>query len=273
MGFSVNTNITSMRAQMSLSASNRQLDSVYQRISTGRRINSAADDAAGLAVSEKLDAEARSAEAALRNVNDGQGVISIADGAAGEVGNILKRLRELAVQSATGTLSDTERGYINSEATALVSEIDRLASSVKFNGITLGDGSTSALTLFIGTSSGSLATLAVSLGDLTSGTLGVGGLNLGTAGGASGALTTIDSALDTLAGVRADYGAASNRLGSAARSLETYSINVEASRAQIVDADFAKESAQLAKYQVLQQAGISVLAQSKGMTSAALSLL
>jgi len=273
MGFSVNTNITAMRAMSSLSSTNRNLEATFERVSTGRRINSAKDDAAGLAVSEKLDAEVRSAGAALRNINDGQGVISIADGAAGEVGNILKRLRELAVQSSTGTLSNTERAYIDSEADALVSEIDRLASSVKFNGITLGDGSTSALTLFIGTSSGSLATLAVSLGDLTSGTLGVGGINLATAGGASGALATIDTALDTLAGVRADYGASSNRLDSARRSLETYQINADASRSQIVDADFAKESAKLSKYQVLQQAGISVLAQSKSLTQSALSLL
>jgi len=177
------------------------------------------------------------------------------------------------VQSATGTLSDTERGYINAEAQTLVSEIDRLASSVKFNGITLGDGSASSLTLFIGINASTAATLSVSLGNRTSGNLGLKGFDLGSSKGASGALWSIDTALDAVSDVRASYGAASNRLDSASRSLATYATNAEASRAQIVDADFATESSRLARAEVLRQAGVSILAQTKNMGASALNLL
>jgi flagellin len=275
MALTVNTNMASMRAINNVNRTNRSLSSSFQKISTGLRITKAADDAAGLAVAEALDAQGVSARQAMRNTNDGISMIQTAEGATSEVTNIVKRMRELAVQASSETLASTERGYVQSEYLSLESEVQRISQTTEFNGIQLTNGTNSVLNVQVGIMNSSNDRLAITMGDLQSTTLGIdsGSIDMSTAAGAQAAIDTLDTALDTLSGYRSDYGAAQNRLNSALTNMETYSENLASAQSQIRDADFAYETAQLAKNQVMQQAGISVLAQANGATSSVLSLI
>jgi flagellin len=275
MALTVNTNMASMRAINNVNRTNRSLSSSFQKISTGLRITKAADDAAGLAVAEALDAQGVSARQAMRNTNDGISMIQTAEGATSEVTNIVKRMRELAVQASSETLASTERGYVQSEYLSLESEVQRISQTTEFNGIQLTNGTNSVLNVQVGIMNSSNDRLAITMGDLQSTTLGIdsGSIDMSTAAGAQAAIDTLDTALDTLSGYRSDYGAAQNRLDSALTNMETYSENLASAQSQIRDADFAYETAQLAKNQVMQQAGISVLAQANGATSSVLSLI
>jgi flagellin len=275
MALTVNTNMASMRAINNVNRTNRSLSSSFQKISTGLRITKAADDAAGLAVAEALDAQGVSARQAMRNTNDGISMIQTAEGATSEVTNIVKRMRELAVQASSETLASTERGYVQSEYLSLESEVQRISQTTEFNGIQLTNGTNSVLNVQVGIMNSSNDRLAITMGDLQSTTLGIdsGSIDMSTAAGAQAAIDTLDTALDTLSGYRSDYGAAQNCLDSALTNMETYSENLASAQSQIRDADFAYETAQLAKNQVMQQAGISVLAQANGATSSVLSLI
>jgi flagellin len=239
------------------------------------RIARAADDAAGLGVAENLRAASSSATVAARNTNDGISVISIAEGATNEVGNILVRMRELAVQSSSETLGTTERAYAVTEYDSLVSEIDRIANTTEFNGIKLTDGATSSLDVQVGINGTSNDRITVNMADLTSATLGVaaGDITAGSASSAQAILTNIDSAIDTLNGYRADFGSSENRLNSALNNMETFVETTKAAESNIRDADFGKETAQLAQNQILQQAGVSILSQAKQVSQGAMGLL
>jgi flagellin len=277
MGLVVNSNTTAMNALGNLNRTNRSLNGTFEKISSGLRINSAADDGAGLAVAENLDAEARSLGQAHRNTNDGISVIQTAEGATNEVGDILKRMRELAVQSSSETLANNERVYIQDEFSQLTKEVDRIAAVTEFNGIALGNGSKSNLDVQVGIHNTGNDRIGVALGDLRATSLGVDnsatGVQLDTVTKARAALTQIDTALDTVNGYRSDYGAVQNRLESALNNLEVYKENVVGAQSRIRDADFASESAEMQKFQIMQQAGTAILSQANGINQGALRLL
>ena len=275
MALTVNTNTASMNALNNLNQTSRSLAGSFSRISSGLRITSAADDAAGLGVAENLDASERSARQAMRNTNDGMSLIQVAEGATAEVGNIVKRMRELAVQSASETLDDDERAYIQDEYLQLADEVDRIASVTEFNGVSLGDGTNTQIGVQVGISDSTSDQLTLTMGDLRATVLGIdtGSIDLSTASGASAALSTLDTALDSVSSYRSDYGAMSNRLDSALSNLETYTENIAAAESQIRDADFAYETAEMSKMQIMQQAGLSVLSQANGLNQGVLNLL
>jgi flagellin len=275
MSLVVNTNIASLNAINKLNGTQKALGNTFARISSGLRINKAADDAAGLAVSENLDAAARSLEAAKRNGNDGISIIQTAEGAATEVTNIVKRMRELAVQSASETLDDGERAYIQDEFLQLTGEVDRIAATTNFNGINLADGVDTTLDVQVGINDTVNDRITIALGDLRASTLGIdsAGIDLSNAAGGQAALTTLDAALDDLNGYRSNFGAIQNRLESSIRNIETYHENLVGARSRIVDADFAAESANMAKYNVMSQAGTAILGQANQISQGAVRLL
>ncbi len=276
MALTVNTNTTALRSMTSLNRTNRAFQRTLGRISSGARINKAADDAAGLAVAENLRAENRSVQAAKRNTQDGISVIQTAEGATAEVADILKRMRELAVQSASDTLHDSERAYIGDEYDQLVEEMDRIAAVTEFNGTKLTNGTNGTLNVQVGVGDGGVNVdqIQISLGNLTSASLAVNGLNIGdSATDAVNALSAIDDAIDTVSSYRSAYGSVQNRLESAMRNLETYSENLSVAESSIRDADFAYEAAEMAKYNVMQQAGIAALGQANQINSGAVRLI
>jgi len=275
MALTVNTNLTAMHATANLNRSNASLSSSLGRISSGMRINTAGDDAAGLGVAENLNAATRSMKVAMRNTSDGISVVATAEGAANEVGNILKRMRELAVQSSSDTLATTERAYIQDEFTQLSEEVDRISNVTEFNGVKLSDGSAAVLEVQVGIQDTADDRISITLGDLTAATLGVDALSIdmSTAAGARTALTGLDTAIDAVNGYRSDFGSVQNRLESSFRNLENVSQNLTAAESMIRDTDFAEESAEMAKYQVMQQAGVAVLAQAKSINAQAAQLI
>ena len=208
---------------------------------------------------------------AKRNTNDGISVIQTAEGATGEVANLLKRMRELAVQASSDTLADTERNYLDTEARTASAEIARIASTTEFNGVNLASGAVTQLNVQVGIHS--TDQIAIGLADLTTTTLGINGVDLGAAADARLALTTLDAAINTVSGNRASFGASQNRLESVMNNIEVYSESLAAAKSRITDADFAQESADLAKHQIMQQAGIAVLAQSSSMHAGVMRLL
>jgi flagellin len=266
--------MASINAQRTLAATERGLRGSFEKVSSGLRINKAADDAAGYGVAENLNAISRSATVAMRNTNDGVSVVQTAEGATNEVANILKRMRELAVQSSSAVLAGTERSYIQDEFSQLTQEVDRLAQVTEFNGTNLVNSS-STINVQVGVNNSSNDRIGITLGDLTASTLGVdtGAMSLNTVASAQAAITLLDSALDTVNGYRSDYGAVQNRLLSSYRNLELYNENLQSAEAQIRDADFAHETSEMAKLQIMQQAGLSVLTQAKMNTQGVLSLL
>jgi flagellin len=275
MALVVNTNTASLNAINNLNQTQRALSGSYSRISSGCRISKAADDAAGLGVAESLAAASASGRQAMRNTNDGISIIQTAEGASDEVGDILSRMRELAVQSSSETLADEERAYIQTEYEQLAAEIDRIASSTNFNGVVLCDGSTTSIDVQVGIYNTADDRISIVLGDLSAATLGVdtASVDLSTASGAQAAIDAFDTAIDSVSTVRSDFGAVQNRLDSALSNMETYTENLEAAESQIRDADFAYETAELAKNQILQQAGVSVLAQAKSINQGVVNLL
>ena len=273
MAMTVRTNLSAMSAYNTLNSTQNSLTNTLGRISSGLRVNRAADDAAGLGVATKLNTQANSMEQAMRNANDGISIIQTAESATNEATSILNRMRELSVQSSSETLADSERAYINEEFDQLNQELDRIAQVTEFNGVQLTDGTTTTIAAQVGIDNATTSRISIGLGDLRSTVLGVGTLDLSTSTGAQSALDAIDSALDTVNGQRASLGAIQNRLDS---SLSNSANNLESMRAaesQIMDADFAKESTEMTKFQIMQQAGVAALAQAKGINQAVLSLL
>jgi flagellin len=281
VGLRINTNIASLNAQRNLATSQSQLERSLDRLSSGLRITRAGDDAAGLAISESLRAQIRGLSQAQRNANDGISVIQTAEGALNEVSNILIRLRELAMQSASeGSISNNERSFLQNEFSALQNEITRIAESTQFNGQNLIDGSlsgaTNQLTFQVGIFNvDSVDRISLSIEDATASGLSIQASDaaISTADSAQSALSTIDSALDLVSGIRGDLGAAQNRLQSTINNLAVSLENLSSANSRIRDADIAAETAALTRAQVLQQAGIAVLAQANVSSQAALVLL
>lgn len=271
----VNTNMASANALNKLGKTTAKLKTSFERISSGLRINKAADDAAGLGMAENLDAAGKSLRQAMRNANDGVSVIEVAEGATNEVGNVIKRMRELAVQSSSETLDNTERAYISDEFTQLAGEVDRIASVTEFNGVQLADGSATTLNVQVGINDSVNDRIAVTLGDLRATTLGVDAtaIDLSTAAGAQAALTDLDAALDMVNGYRSDFGASQNRLESSIRNLGTYTESIQGAESRIRDADYAYETAEMSKLQIMQQAGVAVLGQANQLSQSALRLI
>jgi flagellin len=273
MGLRINTNISSLNAQRNLTMSTEALSRSLERLSSGLRITRASDDAAGLAISERLRAEVRAYEQAQRNALDGISLLQVAEGALNEVSGILVRLRELAIQSANGTLGATERATIDQEAADLVEEIDRVAAVTEFNGTLLLDGSAPTVDFQVGTGSTANDVISVTGVDATAAGLAVSTIDLTTAANALTANTAIDAAIDSLSALRGGFGTAQNRLESTIRSIAVAVENTAAAESRIRDVDVASETAKLTRAQVLQQAGISVLAQANVSAQNALALL
>ena len=273
MGLRVNTNIASLTAQRNLNSVTSRLTRNYSRLSSGLRIATAADDAAGLAISERMRSQIRSLGSATRNGQDGISLVQTAEGALNEVSNILGRMRELAVQAANGTLSTADRTTINTEVIALQSEMDRIATTSEFNGILLLDGTSASVDIQVGINSGEVITVALS--DIQTATLGVDAANVNTtnAANASASLALLDSAIGTVNTIRGSLGASQNRLQSAVASIMNSKENLSAAESRIRDVDVAWETADLTRNSILQQAATSVLQQANTQPQIALSLL
>lgn len=221
-----------------------------------------------------MRATIRSLRQAIRNANDGVSVVQTAEGAATEIGSILSRMRELAIQSASEVLGATERAYISTEATALISEVSRIADAAEFNGIALANAVGNSLDVWVGAgNSSSVDMLQVSLSTLTTASLGISTLNLNTTTGAQAAIATLDTAIDSVNSAHASYGASQNRLSSSLHNLEDYTENLVSAESRIRDVDFASETADLTRNQIFSQAAVAVLAQANQTPQAALQLL
>jgi len=275
MAMYVQTNVSSLFTQNQLARTQNSMNTTFQRLSSGYRINGASDDAAGLGISERMNAQVRSFSVAERNANDGISMTQTADSAAGQIGGLITRLRELAVQSANGALVTADRTNLDTEKQSVLDEIDRISSVTRFNGIKLLDGSQAADTSFqvgILNSAGDSISVdfTVSLG--TTG-LGVDGIDLTSAGSARSAIALLDSAMNTLNEQRENFGAGINRLQQAVTNLQASRTNLAAALGRIRDVDVAEEAANMTKWQVLTQAGSAVLSQANQAPQAALSLL
>jgi flagellin len=274
MALVVNNNIASLNAQRNLGVSSAQLEGSVARLSSGLRITRAADDAAGLGISETLRAQIRSINQAVRNANDGISLLAIADGGAEGIGNLLGRLRELAEQSASGILGSNERSFLDQEFVALRSEIDRISTVTEFNGVKLLSGTTNdSLSIQIGFRSSANDTLAIALNDLNVGALNLTSTNVSTSGNALDALSNIDSAISAVASARANIGSLQNRIDAAVGNLQVAGEIITAAESRIRDADIAFESAKFVRNQILVQAGTSILAQANTLPQQALALL
>jgi flagellin len=274
MSLFVNTNVSALNAQRQLINSGRTLDTSFQRLSSGFRINSAADDAAGLQISNRLTAQIQGLDQAIRNANDGISLSQVAEGAMDEITTALQRIRVLAVQSQNGINSSGDRIALQKEVSALKAEISRIATTTQFGGVKLLDGRYSS-TFLVGANAGQTISVNISRtggGFGTSG-LGLAGLTISSLAGASRALAQIDSAINVIDSKRADLGAIQNRFQSTIRNLSNIVENISAARSRIRDTDFAKETAELTRSQILQQASTTVLSQANQRPQAALSLL
>ena len=276
MGFRINTNVASMQAQSSLSKVNRESQESFAKLSSGQRITKAADDAAGLAISEKLKAEIRSAQQANRNVNDGVSLVQVAEGGLNETSNILVRMRELAIQSASDTVGDSERGMANLEYQQLKSEMDRISQVTEYNGKKLLNGSDNKIDFQVGTGADEFKDrISLDTSVINSGidAMGVEGVDVSTKEGAQGSLGALDSAIEKISGQRAVLGSLQNRLTSTSNNLQVYTENMSAANSRIRDVDYAEESAKQARNQILTSAGTSVLAQANVSSQNALKLI
>jgi len=276
MALVINTNISALLAQQNLSVANDQLKLSVQRLSSGFRVNSAADDAAGLARADQLRSQSRMIQAAMRNVNDGVSALEISDKAAEQITNIVTRMGELAASAAQGTLDATTRSYFSDEYDKLISEINRIAETTEFGGFKIINGSITQLTMQIGFKSSTNDQLVVTMMGLTTGS--TSGLSL-TAGimttvtGALSAMQAVSAALKTINDARAVYGASSSRLSAAISNLRVTFTNFQAAESRIRDADFAFETAVYTRNQIIVQAGVSILAQANTLPQSALTLL
>ena len=274
---SILTNPSSLNAQRNLANSQRLMDSSLSRLSSGMRITKASDDAAGLAVSENLRAQVRGLQQASRNASDGISVVQVAEGAMNEVTNMLIRQRELAVQSASDGISNTERGYLDTEYEALADEIDRIAASTSFAGNTLINGGGSSMDFQVGTDASANSRISIDFSsvDVTTSTLNVDKASVGvdSKANAQAAITALDTAIDTVSSNRATLGSVANRLTSTINNLGVSVENMAAANSRIRDVDVASESARMTKAQILMQAGVSVLAQANTQPQYALALL
>jgi flagellin len=273
MAVIVRTNVSSLDAQRQLSQTQREQSQVYQRLASGYRINGAADDAAGLGISEAMNAQIRSYAVAQRNANDGISMSQTADGAAGQIHDILGRMRELAVQSSNGSLQANDRTNLDTEFQTLNAEIDRISNVTLFNGQALLSGAQAAVKFQVGIGTTASDQVSVNFGGVDATKLGVNASKVDSVANAQSAITAIDTAIQTLSTTREGWGAAMNQLDGAVSNLQSMSTNLSAARSRIKDADIAMETANMSRSQVLSQAGAAVLTQANQAPQLALSLL
>lgn len=276
MGLRINTNVTSLSAQRTLGVSNDQKSRTLEKLSSGTRIVRAADDAAGLAISEKLKAQVRGVKQAERNAGDGISMIQTAEGGLSETSNILTRLRELSVQAASDTVGDTERGFTNLEYQNLKQEIERISQVTEFNGKKLLNGEGEEYDFQIGINNNDFQDRIKYDARVTNSSLdslGIDGIDISSKGGAQESLATLDTAITQISGQRAELGAKQNRLASTIQNLQVSSENLSSANSRIRDTDFAMETAENTRLNILTNAGTSVLAQSNASGSAALKLI
>lgn len=284
----VNTNIGASVAQAALVKNERALNSAMEQLSTGKRINAAGDDASGLAISARMTSQIKGLETSIRNANDAISMVDTAEGALDEITEMLQRIRELAVQSGTGTTSEDDRTYIDAELDQLRAEIDRIAANTEWNGRAILGGAAggatgvSAVTFQVGVDGGSTNTLAVNFGNFASGGTTMGSVqdqSLDAATVASGiqkssrTISVVDTAIAAVSNQRATFGATSNRLTHAVDNLTNVKTNAEASRSRILDTDYAAATSELARTQIIQQAGTAMLAQANQLPQGVLALL
>ena len=275
MGMSVRTNIASMMAAGKLSRNQKSLAGSLEKVSSGLRINRAAEDAAGLGVATTLETAVISTQQAMRNTNDGISIIQTTESATEEVTDMLARMRELAIQSSSETLADDERSYIQDEFVQLRQEIARISAITEFNGISLVDGSTSTISVQVGINNNTQSRIAIGLVDLTTGTSGlnIGTVSLASVTGAQAAINVLDTALSSVNSARSTLGAAQNRLDSSLNNSQYYVEALASAQAQIMDTDYATESSNLTALQIMQQASVAALAQAKNINQSVVSLL
>lgn len=276
MGLVINTNVASINAQRNMMRTQDELNTSLSRLSSGMRITAAKDDAAGLAISERLKAQIRGLAQNERNAQDGISLVQTAEGALNEVSGALIRMRELAVQASTGTLGSEERGYLNDEFGALMSEIDRIADVTEFNGMYLLNGAASTgIDFQVGLRNSNEDRITATIKSVNTATLG-GGLAaeaIDTQSGARNALSVIDDAIKDISGTRGGLGATQNRLTITVNNLATQRENISAANSRIRDVDVATETVNMTRSQILMQAGVAVLAQANQLPSMALSLI
>ncbi len=279
MSLVINTNVASLNAQRSLSASGAELKTAMERLSSGKQINSASDDAAGFAIAERMTAQIRGLNMAAKNAGDGLSMLSTIENATNDITDMLQRVRELAVQAVNDTNSSEDRGYLQTEVTQLVAEIDRVATDTQYNGRNVfvdfigsgsGESAVAGGKIQVGTEANQ--TIDFTIDSVSSNALGVNSIDVSTGAGATSALSLVDAAIEKVAGDRAEYGAVQNRLEYSVSNLLNVAEFTTAARSRIEDADFAAESARLSKAQVLQQSGTAMLAQANASQQLALSL-
>jgi flagellin len=283
MALSIRTNVSSLNAQRNLFQTQNQLDTSLSRLGSGYRITKAGDDAAGLGISVNLQAQIRSYGQAARNAQDGISLVQTAEGSMNEITNVLTRLRELAMQSASSGVGPNERAYIQTEVTELTGEIDRIANAAEYNGTKLLDGSVATdLTFQVGIrhegddlTPDTTNTISLHTANVTAGQLGLTAdtFDIGTPDGAQDALSTIDTALSLVSATRARFGAVGNRLNNAISNIQSSAENLSAANSRIRDVDIAEETSAMTRAQILMQAGVSVLAQANQIPQSALKLL
>ena len=269
----INTNIKSLISQSALARNARDVSHAMEQLSTGKRINSAADDAAGLAISNKMTAQIRGLDQAVRNANDGISMLQTAEGATQEVTNMLQRMRELAIQAANDTYSDEDRTALNKEMVQLEEEITRIATNTKWNNMSILSSDGVEKTLQVGIANNQDSTILVSFMDMSASGLDIVGLSVENHANSQTSLDKIDLAIAEVDAFRADLGAKINRLNFAGDNLTNISINTSASRSRIQDADYAKASSELARTQIIQQAATAILAQANTDQQSVLKLL
>lgn len=271
----INTNLNSLNAQRNLSSSQGALSIAMQRLSSGLRVNSAKDDAAGLAIAERMNAQVRGMNVAARNANDGISLSQTAEGALGKIGDAMQRMRELAVQSANGTNNSQDRDNLQAEFAQLNDEVSRIVSGTRFNGTVLFDGTSTTFNFQVGAGTDATDTLSINTVDLTATVASLGALDISGADntGALAAITALDTGIMDTTTARATFGAAQNRFDSVIASLTVFAENLAAARGRIMDADFAAETAALSRAQILQQAGNAMVAQANQLPQQVLTLL
>lgn len=275
MGLRINTNIASQEVQKNLRLSNATQESEFAKLSSGKRITKSADDAAGLAIAKKLDAETRGLKVASRNANDAISLVQVAEGGLNETSNILTRLRELSIQASTDTIGDAERGYLSLEYEQLVQEADRISQTTSFNGQPLLKGEGGVLQFQVGAYGGAENRIEIdsAQADASAERLGIGGSNIRSKQDAIDNLKVIDDAIGKVSSYRANFGALQSRLTSTMNNLDTTIVNQEAARSRIEDVDVADATAKLASSQVRNAAGTATLAQANQLGQGALRLI
>jgi len=276
MGLRIATNVTALNAQRMMSATRMNLDKSLERLASGSRINHAGDDAAGLAISENLRAQIRGIRQAKRNGQDGISLIQVSEGGLNEISSILMRLRELAIQAASDTIGDTERGFADREYQSLKQEIDRIANVTQFNGTPLLNGKAGIFEIQVGVNNNPILDRVVYNGERSDSSLDalkLGGESVATKQGAQLSLATVDDALVRVNSIRADLGAMQNRLQSTINNLSISDENLSAANSRIRDTDMAEEVSEMTKNNILMQAGISVLGQANNTNASATKLL